>query len=459
MWLVKMKIKVIGAGLAGSEASYQLAKLGFEVELYEQKPVKFSPAHKSQNFAELVCSNSLKSNDLTNACGLLKEELRILDSVAIKTADEVKVPSGEALGVDRELFSQKITQKLKSMPNITIKNECVEEIDFNEPTIIATGPLTDGKLLENIKQKLGKDDCYFFDAVAPIVTKESLDAEKYFVANRYDKGGADGDYINCPMTKEEYDKFYSEIINAKTVELHDFENKKVFESCMPIEVSAKRGYKTLLFGILKPKGLVDPKTDKMPYAVLQLRKESNFNSLYNLVGCQTNMTFGEQKRIFALIPALKNAEYVRYGVMHRNSYINAPKCLNKFYQSKEYPNVFVAGQLSGVEGYVESISSGLYSAINMANMLKGKEFVEFSNKTAIGSLASYIATANPNNFQPMNSNMGILSPLTERVKNKQERYKQLANLAIDAVKRWRNNVNFVFFFFFFGYSDLQELFR
>ena len=309
MWLVKMKIKVIGAGLAGSEASYQLAKLGFEVELYEQKPVKFSPAHKSQNFAELVCSNSLKSNDLTNACGLLKEELRILDSVAIKTADEVKVPSGEALGVDRELFSQKITQKLKSMPNITIKNECVEEIDFNEPTIIATGPLTDGKLLENIKQKLGKDDCYFFDAVAPIVTKESLDAEKYFVANRYDKGGADGDYINCPMTKEEYDKFYSEIINAKTVELHDFENKKVFESCMPIEVSAKRGYKTLLFGILKPKGLVDPKTDKMPYAVLQLRKESNFNSLYNLVGCQTNMTFGEQKRIFALIPELDIIEY------------------------------------------------------------------------------------------------------------------------------------------------------
>lgn len=423
-----MKVKVIGAGLAGSEASYQLAKLGFEVELYEQKPIKFSPAHKSQNFAELVCSNSLKSNDLTNACGLLKEELRLLDSLVIKTADEVRVPSGEALGVDRELFSQKITEKLKSMPNITIKNECVEYVDFDTPTIIATGPLTDGKLLENIKQKLGKDDCYFFDAVAPIVTKESLDKEHYFVANRYDKGGTDGDYINCPMTKEEYDIFYNEIINAKTVELHDFENKKVFESCMPIEISAKRGYKTLLFGILKPKGLTDPKTNKMPYAVLQLRKESNFNSLYNLVGCQTNMLFGEQKRIFGLIPALKNAEFVRYGVMHRNSYINAPKCLNKFYQSKEYPNIFVAGQLSGVEGYVESIASGLYCAINMANMLNGKRFVEFSNKTAIGALANYIATANQSNFQPMNANWSIISSSGEKIER--------ANMALDEIKRY-----------------------
>ena len=415
-----MKIKVIGAGLAGAEASYQLAKLGFEVELYEQKPVKFSPAHKNENFAELVCSNSLKSNDLTNACGLLKEELRLLDSLVIKTADKVRVPSGEALSVDRDLFSQKITEKLKSMPNITIKYECVEQIDFDQPTIIATGPLTDGKLLENIKEKLGKDDCYFFDAVAPIVTKGSLDKEHYFVANRYDKGGSDGDYINCPMTKEEYDKFYAEIINAKTVELHDFENKKVFESCMPIEVSAKRGYKTLLFGILKPKGLIDPKTNKMPYAVLQLRKESNFNSLYNLVGCQTNMTFGEQKRIFGLIPALKNAEYIRYGVMHRNSYVNAPNCLNKYFQSKEYPNVFVAGQLSGVEGYVESVASGLYCAINMANMLNGKQYVEFSNKTAVGALAGYIATANPNNFQPMNSNWGIISASGEKMQRAEQ---------------------------------------
>ena len=403
-----MKVKVIGCGLAGAEASYQLAKRGFEVELYEQKPKKFSPAHKNQNFAELVCSNSLKSNDISNACGLLKEELRHLDSLVIRVADECRVPSGEALGVDRELFAQKITEKIKSMPNINIHYKCVESLDYDFPTIIATGPLTDDKLFDDIKRHLGDDNCYFFDAIAPIVSAKSLDKNSYFVQNRYNKGGEAGDYINCPLTKEEYDVFYDEIIRAKTVELHDFENKKVFESCMPIEVNAKRGYKTLLFGILKPKGLIDPKTNKMPYAVLQLRKESNFNDLYNLVGCQTNMTFGEQKRIFSLIPALKNAEFVRYGVMHRNSYINAPKHLNMFYQLKNYPKVFVAGQLSGVEGYVESISSGLYSAINMANMLNSKEFVTFSDKTAIGSLSKYISSASEKNFQPMNSNWGII---------------------------------------------------
>lgn len=402
-------VRVIGCGLAGAEATYQLAKRGFNVELFEQKPKKFSPAHKNPNFAELVCSNSLKSNELTNSCGLLKEELRILDSLVIKTADVVSVPSGSALGVDRELFSQKITEKIKSFSNVKIYYQTVEEIDTTTPTIIATGPLTDEKLLNNLKNLIGSDDLYFFDAIAPIVSKSSLDQNSYFVANRYDKGGEEGDYINCPMTKEEYNTFYDELINAKTVELQDFENKKVFESCMPIEVSAKRGYKTLLFGILKPKGLIDPKTGKMPYAVLQLRKESNFNDLYNLVGCQTNMLYGEQKRIFSLIPALKNAEYVRYGEMHKNSYINAPKHLNKFYQLKNYPNIFIAGQLSGVEGYVESISSGLYASINMANMLENKSFVEFSNKTAIGSLSEYIATANENNFQPMNSNWGIIS--------------------------------------------------
>lgn len=402
------RVKVIGAGLAGSEAAYQLAKRGFDVDLYEQKPTKFSPAHKNKNFAELVCSNSLKSNALTNACGLLKEELRYLDSLVIKTADLVKVPSGEALGVDRELFAEKITQKIKTMSNITIHNECVRKIDTNQPTIIATGPLTDNELLENIKNLLGSDDCYFYDAIAPIIDSTSLDKEYYFVANRYDKGETDGDYINCPMTKDEYNVFYNELINAKTVELQNFETKKVFESCMPIEISAKRGYKTLLFGILKPKGLIDPKTNKMPYAVLQLRKESNFNNLYNLVGCQTNLLYGEQKRVFSLIPALKNAEFVRYGEMHRNSYINAPKHLNKFYQLKEYPNVFIAGQLSGVEGYVESVASGMCCAINMANMLDGREFVSFSKNTAIGSLGEYISTANEKNFQPMNSNWGII---------------------------------------------------
>jgi methylenetetrahydrofolate--tRNA-(uracil-5-)-methyltransferase len=423
------KVKIIGCGLAGAEACYQLAKRGFEVELYEQKPKKFTEAHINPNFAELVCSNSLKSNELTNACGLLKQELRELDSLVIKVADEVSVPSGSALGVDRELFAQKITQKIKSMPNVTIVNECVETIDFNVPTIIATGPLTDQKLFKNLKNVLGDDNCYFFDAIAPIVSKSSLDPNHYFIANRYNIGETDGDYINCPMNKEEYDKFYNELIKANIVELKDFENKKVFESCMPIEVSAKRGYKTLLFGILKPKGLIDPKTGKMPYACLQLRKESNFNDLYNLVGCQTNMLYGEQKRVFSLIPALNNVEFIRYGEMHRNSYINAPKHLNKFYQLKKYPNVFVAGQLSGVEGYVESISSGLYSAINMANMLKNKAFVEFSSKTAIGSLPNYISSANENNFQPMNSNWGIIT-------NNGEEKLDRAKIALEEIKKY-----------------------
>lgn len=402
------KVTVIGAGLAGCEASYQLAKRGFDVELYEQKPHRFSPAHKNDNFAELVCSNSLKSNDVTNACGLLKQELRLLDSLVIGVADSVKVPAGDALAVDRELFAKNITQKIMSMKNITIRHECVQKINFDTPTIIATGPLTSEELFCDLQNHIGGEDCYFFDAIAPIVSLSSLDKNCYFVANRYDKGGAEGDYINCPMTRDEYDAFYKELITAKTVQLHDFENDKVFEGCMPIEVSAKRGYKTLLFGILKPKGLIDPRTNKMPYAVLQLRKESNFNDLLNLVGCQTNLLYPEQKRVFSMIPALKNAKFVRYGEMHRNSYINAPKNLNKFYQLKNYPNVFVVGQLSGVEGYVESISSGLYGAINMERYLSKKPFVEFSKRTAIGALSNYIASASEKHFQPMNANWGII---------------------------------------------------
>lgn len=427
-----LNVKVIGAGLAGTEASFQLAMRGINVDLYEQKPIKFSPAHKNKNFAELVCSNSLKSNQLTNSCGLLKQELRDLNSLVIKTADEVKVPSGDALGVDRDMFALTITEKIKSQKNITIHNECVETIDYNTPTIIATGPLTDEKLFDDIKSHLGDDDCYFFDAIAPIIDMNSLDKDNYFIANRY--GDGDGDYINCPMTKDEYDEFYKAIITAKCVQLKDFENNKVFESCMPIEVSAKRGYKTLLFGILKPKGLKNPKTGKMPYAVLQLRKESNFNTLYNLVGCQTNMLYGEQKHVFSLIPALRNAKFVRYGVMHRNSYINAPKHLNKFYQLKKYPNIFIAGQLSGVEGYVESISSGLYSAINMSNMVKGLPFVEFSSKTAIGSLPNYISSASETNFQPMNSNWGIIQSSDA---DKQER----ANKALAEIDKYVKGEN------------------
>ena len=413
---MKNKVNIIGAGLAGCEAAYQLAKRGIDVNLYEQKPIKFSEAHSNCNFAELVCSNSLKSNNLTNSCGLLKQELRELDSLLIKIADKTAVPSGEALSVDRELFSSEVTKELKKFPNIKILNEVVDNLDFSQPTIIATGPLTDKSFLKHIMNKLQDDDCYFFDAIAPIVTKESLDEKYYFVANRYGKGETDGDYINCPLNKEEYDKFYNELINAKVVELKDFENKKVFESCMPIEVNAKRGYRTLTFGILKPKGLIDPKTGKMPYACLQLRKESNFNSLYNLVGCQTNMLYGEQKRVFGMIPALKNANFVRYGEMHRNSYINAPKHLNKYYQLKNYPNVFIAGQLSGIEGYVESISSGIYCGINMARLLKNEPFVTFSSSTAIGSLPAYISTASEKNFQPMNSNWGIIkTELKEKI--------------------------------------------
>ena len=429
-----LKVNVIGGGLAGSEASFQLAKRWYEVHLYEQKPTKFSPAHKNQNFAELVCSNSLKSNALTNSCGLLKQELRELGSLLIDVADKTSVPSGEALGVDRELFASEVTKILKSFDNIIVHNEVVSDIDLSQPTIIATGPLTDKVLLQNLMKKLGDDSCYFFDAIAPIVTRQSLDENCYFVANRYDKGDTQGDYINCPMNKDEYDLFYNELINAKTVELKDFENKKVFESCMPIEVNAKRGYKTLTFGILKPKGLIDPKTGKMPYACLQLRKESNFNSLYNLVGCQTNMLFGEQKRVFSLIPALKNANFVRYGEMHRNSYINAPKHLNEFYQLKKYPNVFVAGQLSGVEGYVESISSGLYCAINMANYLQNKNFVKFSNCTAIGSLPAYISSASEKNFQPMNSNWGIIK---SDLKEKTDR----AQVALNEIKNYKEKEN------------------
>lgn len=424
-----LKVNILGGGLAGSEAAYQLAKRGFEVHLYEQKPVKFSPAHKNNNFAELVCSNSLKSNALTNSCGLLKQELRELDSLLIKIADETAVPSGEALGVDRELFAIEVTKVLHSFDNIVIHNGVVDNIDFTAPTIIATGPLTENTFLKNLMEKLGDTDCYFFDAIAPIVTKESLEENCYFVANRYNKGETEGDYINCPMNKDEYDLFYRELISAKTVELKDFENKKVFESCMPIDINAKRGYKTLTFGILKPKGLIDPKTGKMPYAVLQLRKESNFNSLYNLVGCQTNMLFGEQKRVFSLIPALKKAEFIRYGEMHRNSYINAPKHLNKFYQLKQYPNIFIAGQLSGIEGYVESISSGLYCALNMANYLQNKPFVEFSNSTAIGSLPAYISTASEKNFQPMNCNWGIIN---SNLKEKLDR----ANVALAEIKNY-----------------------
>ena len=404
-------VNIIGAGLAGCECAYQLAKRGVKVNLYEQKPIKFSPAHKNPNFAELVCSNSLKSNDLTNACGLLKQEMRLCDSLIIKVADSVSVPAGASLSVDRELFAQKITDELKKFENINIISQCVKDINQDEITVIATGPLTDDVLAENIAKLVGEKSLYFFDAAAPIVSLKSLDKSRYFVGNRYEKQeeNSQGDYVNCTLTKEEYDVFYNELINAKTVELKDFENSKVFESCMPVEVMAKRGYKTLLYGMLKPVGLYDKVHDMKPYAVLQLRKESNFNDLYNLVGFQTNLLFGEQKRVFSLIPALKNAEFIKYGVMHKNTYINAPKVLNNLYQLKTNKNIFFAGQLSGVEGYVESTASGLNVALNIYQILQGKTPMIFSSQTAIGSLINYISSASANGFQPMNANWGIIA--------------------------------------------------
>ena len=421
-------VNVIGAGLAGCECAFQLAKHGINVNLYEMKPTKFSPAHHNLNFAELVCSNSLKSNDLTNACGLLKQELRLFDSLLIKTADECSVPSGNALSVDRNLFASTITNKIKSFSNIKIINQVVEDFDKNAITVIATGPLTDESLANNLAKLIGEDRLYFFDAVAPIVSKSSLDATRYFVGDRYGEGN-EGDYINCTLTKEEYDEFYNNLISAQTVELKDFENSKVFEGCMPVEVMAKRGYKTLTFGPLKPVGLFDKVHNLKPYAVLQLRKESLNDDLYNMVGFQTNLTFKEQKRVFSLIPALKNAEFVRYGVMHKNTYINAPKCLTANYQLKNNPNIYIAGQLSGVEGYVESIASGLYVAMDIISLNENGSHFNLSNKTCMGALINYITNTSEKNFQPMNANWGIIATQY----GKQERIKDAEN-ALNEIK-------------------------
>ena len=424
-------INVIGAGLAGSEACYQLLKLGYNVNLYEMKPNKFSPAHKNSNFAELVCSNSLKSNDVTSACGLLKEELRKLDSLVIAVADEVKVPAGSALAVDREKFSEQITQKLKSFKNLNIINEEVVSLDLSVPTIVATGPLTSEGLVKSLQELFNQEYLYFFDAIAPIVSYDGIDFESAFVADRYDKGT--GDYINCPLNKEEYEVFYNALISAETVQLKDFENSKVFEGCMPVEVLAKRGIDALRFGPLKPVGLTDPKTGRYPYACVQLRRETNNLDMFNMVGFQTNLTFKEQERVFKLIPALKNADFLRFGVMHRNTFINAPTVLNKYFQVKNQPNIFIAGQLSGVEGYVESIAGGMVCALNMHKYLTGEELIDFTNQTMIGALQNYIATAPAKHFQPMGSNMGLLQSSGERIKDKKLKYKKLSDVALNKI--------------------------
>ncbi|MBQ8299718.1 MAG: methylenetetrahydrofolate--tRNA-(uracil(54)-C(5))-methyltransferase (FADH(2)-oxidizing) TrmFO [Clostridia bacterium] len=414
------EIVIIGGGLAGSEAAYQIAKRGYKVKLYEMKPKKFSPAHSNKNLAEIVCSNSLKSNNITNACGLLKEELRRLDSLLIRCADETKVPAGQALAVDREKFAELVTRKIQECENIEIINEEVSKIDDNQVTIIATGPLTSDALSEEIARLTGKDRLFFYDAAAPIVTKESINMEKAFTADRYGKG--ESDYINCPMTKEEYEAFYNELINAEIVNKHEFEKGNLFEGCMPIEEMARRGSQTLTYGPLKPVGF-----DKKYYAVVQLRQDNKEDTMYNLVGFQTNLKFGEQARVFKMIPALENAEFVKYGVMHRNTYINSSELLDETYNLKG-TNIYFAGQISGVEGYVESIASGYVAAVNAIAKLNNEEKITFSEETIIGALSKYISTPNKD-FQPMNANFGILN-CDRKIKNKVEKYQYLAERSL-----------------------------
>lgn len=427
--MMKNKVAVVGGGLAGCEAAWQLAKKGVNVTLYEMKPGKKSPAHKSDNLCELVCSNSLRATGLANAIGLLKEEMRLLGSLIMECADMTAVPAGAALAVDRDAFSQAVTDKIRTCDNITVVNEEITSLDFDCPVIIATGPLTSAPLAAEIKKYFGDDGLWFFDAAAPIVTAESINMEKAFFASRYDKGTAD--YINCPMSKEEYDAFYQELISAKCAELHEFENDRVFEGCMPIEVMAKRGYETLLYGPLKPVGLTDKRfPDNKPCGVVQLRKDNSESSLYNIVGFQTHLLFGEQKRVFSMIPGLENAEFVRYGVMHRNTYINSPKFLTETFEAKAKKGLFFAGQMTGVEGYLESAASGLVCGLN-ANPNRTKPVI-FGRETAIGSLAAYISTSN-DNFQPMNVNFGIFEPLSGKIKKK-DRKELMSKRALEHIQ-------------------------
>ena len=423
------EVNVIGGGLAGCECAYQLAKRGIRVNLYDMKP-KFTPAHKNINLGELVCSNSLKSNDITTAGGLLKEELRHLDSLLIKIADETRVPAGNSLSVDRNLFSEKITKYLENMPNINIIREEILEISVDKPTIIASGPLTSDGLSDAICKLLGYDSLYFFDAIAPIVAYDSINFDIAYIKDRYDKG--DGDYINLPFDKEQYLKFYNELINGEIVKLKDFENSKVYEGCMPIEVLAKRGEDAIRFGPLKPVGLKDPKTGKTPYAVVQLRKESFINDYYNMVGFQTNLTYPEQKRIFRMIPGLENCEFLRLGTMHKNTYIKSPGVLKETFQMIEYPNIFFAGQISGVEGYVESIASGLVAGLNMYTYLNNQDEILFDKHTLIGALCKYIAYK-VGDFQPMSANMGLINYDEVHMKDKKEKNSFLANRSLKLI--------------------------
>lgn len=449
---MKDYITVIGAGLAGCEAAYQIAKRGIKVKLYEMKPIKYSEAHSNENFAEIVCSNSFKSNLLTNACGLLKEELRRLDSLLIKIADETRVPAGQALAVDRESFSKKVTCELEKNEFIEIIRKEIVDIESLAKegiVIIATGPLTSEGLAKNIGKITGEDKLYFYDAAAPIVNKDSINFKIAFYGDRYSQEKKKDEsieewkkrlaiqeddeqsYINLPMNQDEYEKFWNELVKAEVVTLHDFEKKEIFEGCMPVEIMAKRGIDTLRFGPLKPVGFDDPRTGRRPYALVQLRQDNKQASIYNIVGFQTNLKFGEQKRVFQMIPGLEKAEFIKYGVMHRNTYINSSKLLDETYNLKNNNNVYFAGQITGVEGYVESISSGMVSAINAVNQIKGKEEkIIFSENTVIGALSKYISTPNER-FQPMNANFGILPELEgKKIKDKKERYAKLAERSL-----------------------------
>ncbi len=411
-----LEINVVGAGLAGSECALYLANHGYKVNLYDIKGESLTPAHHSENYAEIVCSNSLKSDDDTTASGVFKRELTLLGSNLLKVAYSCRVPAGQALAVDREAFSNIVTELIKTNKNIITYVKEVEDFNPNAITVIATGPLTTSKMCQALKKKIGEDFLYFYDAASPIINAESIDMTKAFFASRYDKG--DADYLNCAMDKDEYLRFYNELINAKTVELHEFEKKNIFESCMPIEIMAKRGTDAIRFGPLKPVGIKNPHKENRPYAVVQLRKENNYATMYNMVGFQTNLTFPEQRRVFRLIPGLENAEFLRYGVMHTNHYINYPRALDKYSRLKVDNNIYIAGQLSGVEGYVESIASGLYCAINVIRQIEGKELLSFSADTIIGGLYNYLVNANTDNFQPINANFGILNPIKERDKVK-----------------------------------------
>ncbi|KAF0820360.1 MULTISPECIES: FADH(2)-oxidizing methylenetetrahydrofolate--tRNA-(uracil(54)-C(5))-methyltransferase TrmFO [unclassified Cytobacillus] len=430
-------VNVIGAGLAGSEAAWQLASRGIKVRLYEMRPVRQTPAHHTDKFAELVCSNSLRANTLTNAVGVLKEEMRKLNSVIIHSADSSAVPAGGALAVDRHDFAARVTEQVKNHPNVTVINEEVKDIPEG-PTIIATGPLTSEALSAKLKELSGEDYLYFYDAAAPIIEKDSIDMNKVYLKSRYDKGEAA--YLNCPMTEEEFDRFYEALTSAETVPLKEFEKEIFFEGCMPIEVMANRGKKTMLFGPMKPVGLEDPKTGKRPYAVVQLRQDDAAGTLYNIVGFQTHLKWGPQKEVIRLIPGLENAEIVRYGVMHRNTFINSPKVLRATYQFRNRDDLFFAGQMTGVEGYVESAASGLVAGINAARIVLGEDPIEFPHETAIGSMARYITTANPKSFQPMNANFGLFPELPEKIRGKKERNEKHAERALGTIQNFMKNL-------------------